>query len=154
MTERYMGTLPEGRRLNASAPAERMGSMGTQAKGAFAERLAWSRKHFIEASAHDFRVLLRESRLGGLVEGRAPQLVGRLWEDKATGEQYKVVKADPMMQADASLLGVSCFIVVDERVVYLRRREEKPRVSTVRVGHPSAFEVTPATAQGERVRIW
>jgi hypothetical protein len=94
--------MPTGRRLEqGGAPAGNLGSVRVLPP-ASAERIEQSRRHWQQASSGDF------------------ERVGKRWIDRATGTEYRRVHGDPLLDRDPATSDVSCFLVVDDSLVYLR----------------------------------
>jgi hypothetical protein len=123
--------LPVGRQLEEATTTS---TISKQARVPFEERVAFSRKHFIEAQENEFIV----------ARG------GRVWIDKSTGESYRTVAADPAIQSDARALAIECFVVTkDKAVTYLRRRGALPPTTSVTIGSsPAIVEWDPSSPRG------
>ena len=104
MSDQWWGDLPTGRQLDApSSPAGHWGSFDVL-HPAMGERLALSRKHFLEASASDF------TRRGK-----------RLWVDRATGAEYRRVSSDPLAGNRIARNGI-IFVIAGGKLLYLSPR--------------------------------
>jgi hypothetical protein len=130
--------LPTGRKLERpDRPDNYAGSINVLQK-ATPERVAVARRHWTEAKRDDFAI------------------DGREWRDRASGEQYRIAKYDPLQSLDPKTSNISAFLQSDGMLVFLYKvgADDKSVQTRVVLGEVGAYKAAGHEPLGMPLEIF
>ena len=76
---------------------------------------------------------------------------GKIWRDRATGVEYVPVPGAPLASGHPKDLHIAAFIIVDGRLVFLRRRDDDGVERSVHIGTATTTMIPGKTPLDESV---